>query len=244
MSLLRRFAKKIPLAVTVHRWWVERRVERQLQTKSAEHIFTEIHAGNSWGGRESVSGPGSDPEQTAVIVRELPGLLRRHAVGSLLDVPCGDFHWMRHVDLTGIAYTGADIVKPLVESNHARFGNDSVRFVHLDLMAGPLPQVDLIFCRDCLVHLSNHDVAKCLATIARSGATYLLTTVFPGTTQNRDIATGHWRALNLRLPPFSFPAPLELVDEQCTEGDGSFKDKSLALWRIADLRQAIAALGT
>jgi hypothetical protein len=242
MNLLRRFAKKIPLAVTLHRWWVERRVRRQLQAKSAEHIFTEIHAGNSWGGRESVSGPGSDPEQTAVIVRELPAMLRRHAVRSMLDVPCGDFHWMRQVDLSGIDYTGADIVKSLVETNNSRFGSESVRFVHLDLIAGPVPRVDLVFCRDCLVHLSNADVARCLANIARSGATYLLTSVFPEATQNRDIATGHWRALNLNLPPFSFPAPLELVNERCTEGNGAFKDKSLALWRIADLQPSIGSL--
>lgn len=244
MKLLRQIAKKIPLAVSLHRWWVERRVRRQLQAKSAENIFTDIHAGNSWGGRESVSGPGSDPEQTAVIVRELPLILRRHGIRSMLDVPCGDFHWMRQVDLHGIDYTGADIVRSLVDANNAQFHSGSVRFVHLDLIRGPVPQVDLIFCRDCLVHLSNRDVSLCLSNIARSGSTYLLTSVFPEASQNRDIATGHWRALNLRLPPFSFPEPLELLNEHCTEGGGAFKDKSLALWRIADLQQAMGNLSS
>ena len=51
-----------------------------------------------------------------------------------------------------------------------------------------------------------------------------------------DITTGEWRTLNLSLKPFSFPPPLALIDEQCSEGEGEFRDKCLGLWRIKDLR--------
>jgi hypothetical protein len=41
-------------------------------------------------------------------------LLRQFEIHSLLDLPCGDFNWMQHVDLQGIKYTGGDIVEALV----------------------------------------------------------------------------------------------------------------------------------
>lgn len=47
--------------------------------------------------------------------------------------------------------------------------------------------------------------------------------------------------INLERAPFGFPPPLELVNEGCTEGDGRFADKSLALWRIAELPKHYAA---
>jgi hypothetical protein len=36
----------------------------------------------------------------------------------MLDAPCGDFNWMKEVDLSAVHYTGGDIVEPLVNSNH------------------------------------------------------------------------------------------------------------------------------
>ena len=64
----------------------------------------------------------------------------------------------------------------------------------------------------------------------------LLATTFTGRTENLDIATGgDWRPLNLQIPPFSFPPPLRLVNEGCTEGRNMFTDKSLGFWRLADL---------
>jgi hypothetical protein len=41
--------------------------------------------------------------------------------------------------------------------------------------------------------------------------------------------------LNLQLPPFNFPAPLRLIEENCTEDGGKYADKSLGLWRLSDL---------
>ena len=44
--------------------------------------------------------------------------------------------------------------------------------------------------------------------------------------------TGEWRALDMRLPPFNFGEPLELINEK--EG-GEFSHKSMGLWDIASL---------
>ncbi|HEX5634534.1 MAG TPA: class I SAM-dependent methyltransferase, partial [Gemmatimonadales bacterium] len=112
---------------------------------------------------------------------------------------------------------------------HAALGRD---FRVLDLLASPLPAVDLVLCRDCLVHLSFADIARAVANLRRSGSRWLLTTTFPAQDVNEDVVTGDWRPINLQAAPFDWPAPEELLVEQCTEADGRFADKSLGLWRL------------
>ncbi len=198
-----------------------------------EH-FSRIYRENLFGGRESRSGEGSSLTQTAKLRQTLPELFRELGVKSLLDAPCGDFHWMRHIDLGQISYLGIDIVPEIIEANRATFGDARRAFAHLNLVNDPLPAVDLIFCRDCLVHLSHADVRKALANFKRSGSTYLLATTFVGRVANEELR-GCWRVLNLEKAPFGLPRPLRLISEDCTENDGRYADKSLGLWRLADL---------
>ena len=98
-----------------------------------------------------------------------------------------------------------------------------------------LPHCDLIFCRDCLVHFSFEEIFAAIRNFYDSGAEYLLTTTFPNRLSNYDIQTGDWRPLNFQLAPFNFPAPLRVINEHCTEGNGKFADKSLGLWKISDI---------
>jgi hypothetical protein len=169
-------------------------------------------------------------------VREaLPALMTRLGATSLLDIPCGDLYWMKEVDLPSVQYIGADIVVPLVARNREIFAQSGRRFEVINLIRDPLPEADVVFCRDCLVHLSNKDVVAAIGNIKKSGARWLVTTTYTGDRPNVDILTGQWRTLNFRLPPFSFPSPTELVDEKCTEGNGAFSDKHLGVWKIAEL---------
>lgn len=105
----------------------------------------------------------------------------------------------------------------------------------MDLIGDKLPKVDLVLCRDCLVHFSFDDVFAALRNIVSSGSTYLLTTTFPEREANDDIRTGSWRPLNLERAPFHMPAPLRILNEGCTENGGIYHDKSLAFWRIAEI---------
>jgi hypothetical protein len=59
-----------------------------------------------------------------------------------------------------------------------------------------------------------------------------MTTTFPECDENKNITTGDWRIINLELSPFNFPKPLYLLNENCTEGEGTYKDKSLGLWEV------------
>lgn len=190
--------------------------------------FERIFKTNEWKGDESVSGQGSDLYQTDRVRRELPKLLNRLGVETMLDIPCGDFYWMNYIPLPD-GYVGADIVPELIEQNQERY--PGVVFELMDITESKLPEVDLILCRDLLGHFSNADVKHALQNLRASRSLWLLATTFPDHEYEGDIETGHWRPINL-ASYFGLPDPILLINEGCTEGGGKFADKSLGLWRL------------
>ncbi len=214
-------------------WWRSLAWRWLVRRLPVGDVFRLIHAKNIWSSAESVSGGGSTLQETQSLRQELPALLRHLQVQRLLDLPCGDFHWMSRVDLSGIDYLGADIVPELVAETMRRHGRPGVDFVCLDLISDPLPAADAVLCRDCLVHLPNALVVQALANLRRSGARYLLATSFPAHADNPDIEAGHWRPINLQAPPFGLPEPLLVVHEGSAEAQ--YGDKMLGVWRLDDL---------
>lgn len=204
--------------------------------KTSEEIFTDYYHQNSWGDPDSKSGTGSNLTQTAALREALPRLFSKYSINTILDAPCGDFHWFREIELgESIFYTGADIVEEIVQDNTRKYANTRTKFIKLDLTKGPLPKSDIIFIRDCLVHLSFKDIAAVIKAVKSSNSRYLLTTHFFNREENHDIPTGGWRPLNLLKKPLNFPDPIELIIEECTEGGGAYNDKSMAMWKISDL---------
>lgn len=202
---------------------------------STEETFQEIFHSNHWNSEESVSGEGSMNIQTLEISRQIPLLIKELSIKQLLDLPCGDFNWMSKIDLPLDSYIGGDIISEIIETNSKKYGSDTRKFLQIDLIKDSLPAADMLHCRDCLVHLSNEDILAAIQNIKQSKITYLLTTTFPSCNENKDIVTGDWRIINLEKPPFNFPKPLKLINEKCTEGDGTYADKSLGLWKINEL---------
>ena len=202
--------------------------------------FERIERTNLWGAATSVSGLGSEDPATAAIREALPALLQRLGARSLLDAPCGDAGWIGRLKLD-VDYTGIDIVPSLIDANRRRMagGNASVRFLVADITRDALPRADIILCRDCLVHLSFANIDRALTQFRMSGARFLLVTTFPEWEDNRDCEDGDWRALNMEKPPFDWPAPLALVNERCEVGDGGWRDKSLGLWQLDQLPNAM-----
>lgn len=213
---------------------------RRLSRRTPAEVFRRYYDKNKWGDAGSRSGKGSSLAATEELRRLLPPLLTELGVTELLDVPCGDFHWMAQTDLSGLRYTGGDIVPEMIARNREEHGRDGVRFQVIDLIKGPLPRADLVFCRDCLVHLSNAHIAAALENVRRSGATWLLTTNFPDAPENRDIATGQWRKVDLTKPPFRLPPPERLIEEGREGVKGQMAGKMLGLWRVADLPETAA----
>ncbi len=220
---------------------------RRMSTVS-EELFTRIYKEHAWGG-ESLSGTGSDLPITAQLRVRLAFLIKMLGIKTLCDVPCGDFHWMKEVDLSGVDYLGADIVPAMIEKNQKDYGSAARKFIHLDVVKESPPPVDLIFCKDLFLHLSLAEVRTVLGNFKKSGATYLLANslllpVFP-TKQglirmnlkgiNADFpdladpeARMYGRNVSLLDPPFSLPEPLLVL--LWNEVGVHF-----CLWRLADL---------
>lgn len=198
-----------------------------------EAVFNYIYEKNVWGDTDSLSGPGSNLFQTRIIRDEIRTIIRKYRITSILDIPCGDFYWMKEVNLQGCKYVGGDIVQSLIAQNARRYGGRNISFRKLNIISDALPKVDLIICRDCLVHFPIPEIATALANIRRSKSAYLLTTVFTKRKVNKNISMGGWRPINLMREPFHLPKPLLVINEQCD--DIRYSDKSLALWRISDI---------
>jgi hypothetical protein len=203
------------------------------KTKESEEIFTEIYDKHLWSG-VSKSGPGSDLTQTEKIRYELPKLLKNFKISSILDIPCGDFYWMKHVDLDSISYIGGDVVEKCINQNKTKYSDKNKNFLKLNVLKDQLPKVDLIFCRDLLVHFSNKDINQAIMNFKKSNSKYLLTTSF-GNKINKNITTGDWVPINLMSEPFNFPTPLQTINENCSEGSVEFSDKSLCLWKLSEI---------
>jgi hypothetical protein len=203
--------------------------------RSAESIFTEIYEKKYWGNKESVSGSGSTLDQTKNIIGILPTIFQKHDIKSVLDLPCGDFNWMKEVNLSEVIYHGADIVSDIVSENTKRYTQSNLSFFKADILKDLLPPVDLILCRDCLVHFSDKHVWRAIRVIQQSKIKYLLTTTFPRRAKNPAIVTGSWRPLNLQAHPFYFPDPIAIYFEGTEEMNGAYADKALALWEVAKI---------
>lgn len=209
--------------------------QSNISGNSIKSHFTTIYEENLFLGEASRSGEGSNLAQTAVIRDIIPEILSDLRVEVILDGPCGDWHWMQHVNLAGVKYIGVDIVEDLIKQNISNFSSANVSFYCLNLIEDMLPRADISLNRDCFVHLSFADIHSVLRNLKAAGIQYLLTTTFVNRTKNIDLGDTFWRPLNLQIAPFNFPEPLRLINEGCTEADGSFDDKCLGLWRIADL---------
>ena len=213
MRKLRKLAKRIPIIPLIYKAFIH----IKLKFGSTEQIFTNIYKKNHWDGKESISGSGSDSNQTKIITKELSSLFKDFNISTVLDIPCGDFNWMKNVNMNKIHYTGADVVKEIIKNNTDKYEQDNIHFLNINIISDPLPKVDLIFVRDCLVHFSFKDIYLSLNNICKGQSKYFLTTTFTNRKHNKNINTGDWRTLNLEITPFFLPKPIKIIYEDCTE---------------------------
>src|SRR5258708_5788922 len=142
--------------------------------------FRRIHDTNLWGAAWSASGLGSEMDATAVLRAELPLLLQKLGVASLLDAPCGDAGWISVADLR-VRIIGVDIVPSLIERLQARAAAGEIKGEYrlADITRDPLPRCDVILFRGCLLHLSFANIECPVGDFRASGAEWLIPTNFP-----------------------------------------------------------------
>jgi methyltransferase family protein len=204
-------------------WRARDTVRDHLKAGHRQDVFTKIYNENLWGSEESRSGVGSSEVATVAIVKELPSLWKRYGIRSLVDAPCGDCRWMSQIAPNLESYIGVDIVPGLIESNRTKYS--SLAFNCADLTREVLPKADAILCRDCFQHLPTRLILSALKNFRDSGARWAFLTTNDDVRINDDAVIGGFRPINLRLPPFSFPNPMEKIAE---DDHG----RSLALWPL------------
>ena len=189
---------------------------------SRDRIFELIFIHSLWGPGESPSGQGSYVEATHSLRNALPELLARYQIRSMVDAACGDFNWMKEMDVSSLldAYYGIDIVPTMIAENQARYSRPNLEFMTLDLVTTKPPQCDMIFCRHLLQHLTFEDCQAVLKNFRESGAHYLLITSVPDVKENEEVlVTGAFRKLNLEIPPFNLGPRLDALNDQQRPND-------------------------
>lgn len=189
-----------------------------------KEVFERIIRDHLW--MDVPCGTGSTLEYTQLLRDTLPDFLARHNITSMLDAPCGDHSWMSLIDFPkNFKYIGGDIVEFMIQENRRLYPNRE--FKVLDICQDPLPQVDLLFCRDCLFHLSYADIKRAFDNIANSNISWIMTTTYyTEHSRNVDIETGGFRPIDLLSAPFDLPAPVDALPD----GIPGKIVRKLALW--------------
>lgn len=180
-----------------------------------KEIFENIYKNRRWNGSNPngpLSGSGSSLEYTEKLRINLPDILKKFNVKTLLDAGCGDLTWMSVIlEDINVKYIGVDVVETLIEKHKKKFPH--IEFHSMDITVDKLPDADMMLCRDCLFHMSDEDLFKTLRNFLSAKIPYIFTTLHVTNQKNRDIQTGGFRRLNLLDHPFNFPTPLYTIDD-------------------------------
>ncbi|WP_415323595.1 class I SAM-dependent methyltransferase [Candidatus Pelagibacter sp. Uisw_127] len=209
-----------------------------IKKSNNDTIFEKIYKKNYWGSAESISGPGSDLINTQNIRIELPKIISKYKIQKVIDVPCGDFNWMKLVvDQSDIDYLGCDIVEELINLNKKLYSSNKVNFSKLNLMKDQLPDSDLLICRALFYHLDFFSIKKILENFKRSNIKYVLLTNSPNLENfiNKDIINGQFRDLDLFKAPLLFPSNYLYKFEDIRNSDTNIIEQEMILWKMDEL---------
>jgi len=153
----------------------------------------------------------------------LYNVIKKYNIRSILDAPCGSFHWMQHVVQNATAekgptfkYHGIDIVESVINKSKAIHSqvHPNWKFSLVDITSQPVPQgYDLIFSRDALQHLPLLKVINALENFAKSNAKFLLVGSYEHNKLNRNINVGDVFYINLFIAPFNLSNHIEIYEE-------------------------------
>jgi hypothetical protein len=198
----------------------------QHSQQMSEAVFTELYEKNRWGSQETRSGPGSTLQRTEKLRSQLPGFFQELKIQSILDCGCGDWNWMRHVDLSGIQYIGAEIVDPLLNSLQQTYTTEHIKFEKLNCLRDPPEKTDLWIARDLLNLVSISSIRLFFHRFLESKSSFLAVTSVESYEPFEDPIEGSMRPLNLREAPLNLPEPEKVLDD----GQQWFRPKKLLVY--------------
>lgn len=224
---------------------------------SYKDVFSGIYENFGFGSTESRSGPGSTLSETAILREKIRQLVRHKDIKTVVDIPCGDFNWMKEIVFNFETYTGGDIVEQCVASNNDRYGSSRIRFINFDLIQNSIPSADLLIVRDIIGHLPLEAGKKVVENILKSDCKYLLSTTWakkvdqgwtkckPGDVdrENEGVDYGRFYPVNLMAAPFNFPEPEIYIEENVyVDNFENGNRKVLAFWDLQKVKDSFKAI--
>jgi SAM-dependent methyltransferase len=214
-------------------------------------IFSNIYDNHGFGSLESRSGPGSTLDETKKLRESIKKIIKDKNIKSVVDIPCGDFNWMKEIVFNFDSYIGGDIVKKAIEENNERYSNSRIKFIEFDIVNDEIPNGDLLIVRDIIGHFPIEDGVKILKNILNSKCKYLLSTTwakkigndwFPCEKndvhrENEGVDYGRFYPVNLMSNPFNLPnAEIYLEEDVMVDNFENGNRKTLALWDLDKIR--------
>lgn len=188
--------------------------------------FNDIYAEGTWGkdvAGKGTSGTGSTLEITREYRAYIEDFLKKHSITSVVDAGCGDWGFSSAVDWGDASYLGIDIASDVIAAVRRNHEKGKIRFQVGDI-TDELPAADLLISKDVLQHLSNALVHKFIRNNLRKGKYKWVILTNDRGSENRDVANGGYRAIDLAAPPFEVRG---LVDLPITFGNETRKITSL-----------------
>ena len=173
---------------------------------------------------ETYSGPGSLLKNTNNLIKSLNSFIEKNIIKSIIDAPCGDFNYMKEVNLVGIDYKGFDVSSNAIEICK-KYQKDNINFLEVDITEYVLPYADLIICKDLFIHLSCSDISLILENVVNSGCKFFATSRYNGANcSNSDKETSQSaRGIEITTKPFYFK--YDIVDSFKYTTDSDLKDE-------------------
>ncbi len=197
-------------------------VNEQLLTDT----FNRIYAEGTWGkdvAGKGISGTGSTLEITREYRAYVEDFMKKHNVKSVVDAGCGDWNFSSAIDWGDATYLGVDIATDVIAAARNKHEKGKIQFQVGDI-TDELPAADLLISKDVLQHLSNELVHKFIRNNLRKGKYKWVILTNDRGSQNRDVKSGGYRAIDLAARPFEVRG---LVDLPIKFGDETSKITSL-----------------
>jgi SAM-dependent methyltransferase len=197
-------------------------VNQQLLTNT----FNRIYAEGTWGkdvAGKGTSGTGSTLEITREYRAYVEDFMKKHSVKSVVDAGCGDWSFSSAMDWGDASYLGVDIASDVIAAVRNKHEKGKIKFQVGDI-TDELPAAELLISKDVLQHLSNELVHKFIRNNLRKGKYKWVILTNNRASENRDVESGGYRAIDLAAPPFEVRG---LVDLPITFGDETSKITSL-----------------
>ena len=197
-------------------------VNRQLLTDTFNRIYAEGTWGTNVAGK-GTSGTGSTLEITREYRAYVEEFMKKHSVKSVVDAGCGDWSFSSAMDWGDASYLGVDIASDVIAAVRNKHEKGRVKFQVGDI-TDELPAAELLISKDVLQHLSNELVHKFIRNNLRKGKYKWVILTNDRGSENRDVASGGYRAIDLAAPPFEVRG---LVDLPIKFGDETSKITSV-----------------